>query len=87
MRRRNILDVLGKRENSKRLFLNIILIFRDKSYKNMKKKKVDCLKVLYHFTSKFHPKAPALMHSNKGFPSLTKPKHPLKAFKHLKKKQ
>ena len=38
--------------------------------------KVDVLEVLYHFTAKFHLKAPALMYSNKGIPSSTKPKTP-----------
>ena len=38
--------------------------------------KFDVLEVLYHFTAKFHLKAPAFMHSNNGFPSLTKPKTP-----------
>ena len=47
---------------------------RKKLTKNYEK--VDVLEVLYHFTAKFHLKPPALMHSNKGFPSSTKPKTP-----------
>ena len=42
--------------------------------------KVNFLEVLYHFTAKFHIKAAALMHSNKGFLLLTKPKIPSKSF-------
>ena len=74
VRRRDILYVLGKRGKYLLVaFNNIYLIFKDKNYQ---KKIYDCLKVLYHFTVKFHLKAPALMHSNKGIPSLTKPKTP-----------
>ena len=47
---------------------------RKKLTKNYEK--VDVLEVLYHFTAKFHLKALALLHSNKGFPSSTKPKTP-----------
>ena len=57
---------------------------RKKLTKNYKK--VEGFESLYHFTAKFHSKAPALMHSNKGFPLLmNKKKHSLKAFKHLEK--
>ena len=48
---------------------------RKKTYKKIYEK-VDVLEVVYHFTANFHLKAPASMHSNKGFPSLTKPKPP-----------
>ena len=47
---------------------------RKKLTKNYEK--VDGFGGLYHFTDKFHIKAHTLMHSNKGFPSLTKPKTP-----------
>ena len=47
---------------------------RKKLTKNHKKN--DVLEVLYNFTAKFYLKAPALMHSNKGFLSLPKPKTP-----------
>ena len=65
---------LGKRRKLfAKAFTNIYLIFKGKKKKEKKKKKKV---VLYHFTAKFHIKAPALMHLNKGFPSLTKPQTP-----------
>ena len=42
-----------------------------KLQQKLKKEKVDCLEVIYHLTAYFYLNAPALMHSKKGFPSLT----------------
>ena len=50
--------------------------------------KVNFIGVLYHFTTKYHLKTPALKHSNQGFCSDKKQKlKTLKAFKRLQKKQ